>query len=365
MAGLPASGERVARMKRILALDGGGIKGVFSLQVLESIESAFREEQGRADLVLADVFDLVAGTSTGAIIAACLSWGMPVAEIEHLYLDCAREIFTRAHWYSRWKAKYRAEPITRRFQGMFSEDPAGSDPALLGTSRLRTLLLIVMRNATTGSPWPVSNIPGARFNHPDLRDCNLRIPLWQLLRGSTAAPSYFPPERIAMGDESFLFMDGGMTPFNNPALIATLVATLPAYGLAWPTGRTALHVISVGTCNTRARLARTAPGQVNLMDAVLYVAPALLSVMTDQQDYLCRVMGDCLHGAPIDAEVGALDAPTLFPALEQKFTYVRYDRPFDAKEGDLDDIKLIPALQRMGRDYAAHHVERRHLHPRA
>lgn len=314
--------------------------------------------------MLADVFDLIAGTSTGAIIAACLSWGMAVRDIERLYLDCAAEIFTRAPWYSRWKAKYQVAPITRRFMREFAEVPGGSEPALLGSSRLRTLLLVIMRNASTGSPWPVSNIPGARYNNPALPDCNLRIPLWQLLRGSTAAPSYFPPERITMGSESFLFMDGGVTPFNNPVLIATLMATLPAYGLAWPAGRSALHVISIGTCNTRARLDRKAPGDVNLLDAVLYLAPAWLSAISDEQDYVCRVMGDCIHGAPLDTEVGALDAPSLFGAAEQKFTYVRYDQPFDSKEGDMDDLRLIPVLQRMGREYAARHVQREHLYPR-
>jgi patatin-like phospholipase/acyl hydrolase len=56
-----------------LSLDDGGSRGVFSLQTLASIEALFRQEQKRGDLVLADVFDLFAGTSTGAIIATCLS----------------------------------------------------------------------------------------------------------------------------------------------------------------------------------------------------------------------------------------------------------------------------------------------------
>src|SRR5262249_11511652 len=148
-------------VKRILTLDGGGIRGIFSLQILAAIEAVFRQQQKRENLVLADVFDFFAGTSTGAIISTCLSWGMPVKEIEELYVSCGPEIFAKEHWYSRWKSKYRAEPIAELFRYRFCEDGDGTAPALLGSTRLRTLLLVVMRNATTGSPWPVSNIPNA------------------------------------------------------------------------------------------------------------------------------------------------------------------------------------------------------------
>ena len=355
-------------MKRILSLDGGGIRGVFSLQVLAAIEALFRRERGRDDLVLADEYDLFAGTSTGAIIATCLAWGMSVREIEELYLSCGTAIFTKERWYNRWKTKYRAEPITRLFMRTFTEAVEGREPALLGSARLRTLLLIVMRNATTGSPWPVSNNPHAAYNSPALPDCNLRIPLWQLLRGSTAAPSYFPPERIQLGEQSFLFVDGAMTPFNNPTLIAVFMATLPAYGLSWPAGREHLHVVSIGTCDSRTRLRQKAATDVNLRDVVYYAAPALIDAISVEQDFLCRVIGDCLHGAPLDSEVHALDSPTLLAANEQKFTYVRYDQPFEPQapgaEAGMDDLRLIPRLQAAGRDYASAHVRRDHLYPR-
>src|SRR5262245_18910174 len=135
---------------------------------------------------------------------------MPVNQIEQLYLRCGPEIFTKERWYSRWKSKYRTEPIAQLFRQTFSETPDGNVPALLGSQRLRALLFIVMRNASTGSPWPVSNNPYARFNDPALPNCNLNVPLCQLLRASTAAPLYFQPEEIRLGEESFLFVDGGM-----------------------------------------------------------------------------------------------------------------------------------------------------------
>ena len=61
--------------KKILALDGGGIRGILTVEILASIEELLRDQLGRGkDFVLADYFDFFAGTSTGAIIAACLSW---------------------------------------------------------------------------------------------------------------------------------------------------------------------------------------------------------------------------------------------------------------------------------------------------
>ena len=360
-------------VKRILSIDGGGIRGVFSLQILAAIEALFRRQQQKDDLVLAKVFDLFAGTSTGAIIATCLSWGMAVREIEDLYLQCGPEIFAKEHWYTRWKRKYRSEPIARRFARKFCEGAEGSEPALLGSKRLLTRLLIVMRNASTGSPWPISNNPKAIFNDPSLPDCNLNIPIWKLLRASTAAPTYFEPEEIQLGDHSFLFVDGGITPFNNPTLMAVFMATLPPYGLSWPASRELLHVVSIGTCNVRAKLPHKLAGDVNLLDAARFLPLALMDTIAGEQDFICRVLGDCVHGAVIDSEVKELNKPTLLSRDEQKFTYVRYDQAFDAEhskalqlskaEAELDDLTLIPLLQKMGRDYASKHVHLEDLFP--
>ena len=67
-------------------------------------------------------------------------------------------------------------------------------------------------------------------------DCNLDLPLWQLVRASTAAPTYFPPEVVTVGTQDFLFVDGGVTMYNNPAFQMFLMATLEPYRLQWKTG---------------------------------------------------------------------------------------------------------------------------------
>ena len=176
--------------KRIVAFDGGGIRGIFSLQIAKRVEQLFREEYGKPDLVLSDVIDFFAGTSTGAIIATFLAWGYPVDEVERLYINHGKEMFARAWFWNRWfKATYRAEMIANFFKQQFVED--NGTLALLDSKKLKTLLLVVMRNATTGSPWPISSNPNAKYNVASLPDCNLKIALWQLLRASTAAPTFF------------------------------------------------------------------------------------------------------------------------------------------------------------------------------
>jgi uncharacterized protein len=360
-------------VKRILALDGGGIRGVFSLQILAKIEQLFREQENKKDLVLADIFDLIAGTSTGAIIAAFLSWGLPVGEVEKLYVDQSSTMFAKGSWAQQWRFKYKPEAIAQFFRDRFTEDDG--TPALLGTKKLRTLLLVVARNGSTGGAWPVSNNPKAMFNDPSRADCNLNFPLWQLLRASTAAPTFFPPEEVKVGDQSYLFMDGGMTPYNNPTLIAVLTATLPRYQIVWPAKRDTLHVISVGTGLARARMPGKAASNMNLLDHIRYIAPALIGSVAWEQDFLCRVIGDCVHGAALDSEIGALETPAFLDEHEQKFTYARYDRPLDATDPRIkklpggqiamDDLSLIPLLHELGAEYANEHVRPAHFYPRS
>lgn len=353
-------------MKTIISLDGGGIRGVISLQILAEIERLYQQERNNPDLVLADVVDFFAGTSTGALIATGLAWGMRVQEIEDIYFNYGPQLFRRAPWYTRWKSKYRAEDIGEYFKSLF-KDSSSNQPALLGTRDLKTLLMVVVRNASTGSAWPVTNNPKAMFNQADLADSNLNIPLWQLLRASSAAPTYFPPQEIKVGDRTDLFVDGGITPYNNPALIAVLNATLPAYKLNWQTGTDQLQVISIGTGSMRTRFPTKTSHKIHMLDQVKHMIPALIGTISDNQDMLCRVLGECHFGAPIDVEVGDLMLQNA--NAKKKFSYVRYDMPLDhgvsamlTKEREqMDNLALMPQLKKIGIEYATSHVNKAHF----
>jgi hypothetical protein len=364
-------------MKRILACDGGGIGALFTLQVLKRVEQIFREDRQRPDLVLRDVFDFFAGTSTGAIVATALAWGMTVEQVEDLYLARAKEMFTPMFWFKRHRAKYRMEDLADLFRAQFHEDDAAKTPALLGTKKLEVAgrlkyLLVVVRNASTGSAWPICNNPRAKFNRLDDPECNLNIPLWQLLRASTAAPTYFPPELIALGGKEYLFVDGGITPFNNPALIAVLTATLPSFQIEWPTGVDKLLVVSIGTGFERVRYETTRVRDLHVLHHVRHVIAALLASTVQEQDLTCRVLGECRFGGEIDQEVGTLQGPGLLSAQEKKFTYLRYNRIFKLTETremteatgqrfTLDNVGLMPYLRRVGEEYAREYVRREHL----
>ena len=65
--------------KKLLALDGGGIRGVITLELLARMESMLAKQLGAGDdFVLGDYFDYIGGTSTGAVIAAGLAKGLSV-----------------------------------------------------------------------------------------------------------------------------------------------------------------------------------------------------------------------------------------------------------------------------------------------
>jgi patatin-like phospholipase/acyl hydrolase len=192
-------------LRRILALDGGGVRGVFAIEILAQIEKLYREKFKQPDAVLADYFDFVGGTSTGAIIATCVSWGMPMERIRQFYQEKARQIFAEAAWYLRWKHRFLAHNITNLLREQFANED-GSE-ALLDTPRLKTVLLAAMQNVSTGSAWPVTNNPFAKYNGADNPESNLKIPVWKLVRASTAAPTFFEPETIKLGENTFVCVD--------------------------------------------------------------------------------------------------------------------------------------------------------------
>ena len=321
--------------KKLLAIDGGGIRGLLAIEILARLESVVRQELGRDDSFrLADYFDFVAGTSTGAILATCLALGMPVSQIREIALAAAVDMFSKAGFERRFWYKYDDAHIASRlrdvFQGFLTDDDrrAGHTDITLGTPALRTLLLVVMRNATTDSPWPVSNNPRSKFNDRALPDCNLDIPLWQLVRASTAAPTYFPPEEVQLGPHRYLFVDGGITPYNNPALLLFLMSSSSAYRLDWPTGTDRMLLVSVGTGRVRHARPDLRATDLNLLYNAAAIPDALLSATQVEQDLLCRTLGQCRKGDLLDQEVGTLiDPANTHPsrAIPPLFTYLRYD----------------------------------------
>lgn len=232
--------------KNILSLDGGGIRGALSLGYLKKIETILQNKHGE-DYLLCDHFDLIGGTSTGSIIASALAVGMKVDEIKDLYMDLGGKIFGKK--YNFWnplqtwkflKANYDYSVLEKSLKGAFGEITLDSD-------KIKTGLCIVAKRADTNSVWPIINHPQGKFFNTSLGK-NKNIPLWQAVRASSAAPTYFAPQMIDVGDgQQAAFVDGGVSMANNPAVTLLMVATLKGFPFHWEMGEDKITVVSVGT----------------------------------------------------------------------------------------------------------------------
>jgi hypothetical protein len=328
---------------------------------------------------LCEYFDYIAGTSTGAIIAAGLAKGMAVDELIDFYKSAGTAMFQRTRFLERLNSLYQDGPLQQQLREVFGADTD------LKPGHLKTLLLVVTRNVTTDSPWPISSNPEARYNDSKRADCNLCIPLWKLVRASTAAPIFFPPEVIEVDpkdkSKSFVFVDGGVTPYNNPAFVLYRFATDPAYRLNWPKGERNLLLVSVGTGAAATEGATSDDPDSNMLSTGIGIPTALMYGALVDQDINCRTVGRCSYGDVIDREVldmvprqgddvGTLEqrlkrAPVpLTTDLGRSFLYVRYNvdlsrnsltalgfpdvNPANARKMDKADQEHIELLLKIG-----------------
>jgi len=323
--------------RKLLACDGGGIRGIISIEILAQIEAELRKATGKPDLVLADYFDYVGGTSTGAIIATLIALGFSIDQARDFYIKSGAEMFQPAKLWERLHTKFKDDNLTAMLK-----DVAGENTTL-GSEKLRTLLMIVLRNATTDSPWPISSNPFAKYN--DLakhgEKSNLHLPLWQLVRASTAAPTYFPPEVIDIGGgQEFIFVDGGVTMYNNPAFHLFLMATTEPYRLCWRTGEDRMLLVSIGTGASANANKDLSTAEMNLIYNASHIPSALMAAALHEQDFLCRIFGRCLAGDPLDREVGDVIGKGI-PSVPKLFTYVRYNAELSREGLDALGLKQI------------------------
>ena len=307
--------------KRILSLDGGGARGIISLCFLEQIEATLRALLGQPKLVLADYFDLIGGTSVGAMIATLLAAGKDVAYIRNLFKSWVPRIFNPDSW-GVVDHMYDARVLRGLVQTEVFDWP-------LGTEHLKTGLCIIVKRADTGSVWPVTNNPcdpyynarKGRDGAPD-RLGNGDYKLLDLIRAATAAPRYFSPKEIGIftGVDSYgsvdkgVFIDGAVSPHNNPALQLFMMAGISGYNLgggpleprgerrAWKLGADNLLLISVGTGSYDH-----SPGRTGF--AAVDAAQVLQGMISDGQQLaltLLQWMSMPNRSWPIDRVIGDL-----------------------------------------------------------
>lgn len=332
--------KRFARgaRKRILALDGGGVRGLITLGVLEAVERELAGRSGRPDFVLSDYFDLIAGTSTGSIIAVGLAMGMKVEELVRLYSKYSPAIFPKTRRKGLLVNKYDAAPLEKLLAEVVGDEP-------LESQKLKTGLMICAKRMDTDSAWVLTNNPAAKYW--DCKDDaffpNRLYKIRMLVRASTAAPTFFAPVLIDISSgrkgfkkETGLFVDGAISGHNSPALQSVLTAILPAYGFGWQPGEDRLLVISVGTGWRRDRRDPAEFIKQNPMSQGIAALQGLINDTVKNDLMVMQALSDPRLAWPINSEVGGLEGAVIAPA--PLFAFQRYD-------AGLDESAVVEALK--------------------
>ena len=179
---------------RVLSLDGGGVRGIFTASFLTTLEEMSQTR-------LADNFDLIVGTSTGGIVGLTLAIGMPARRTLDLYLDRCDVIFGRQRRLGMLlRPKYDNTGLARTLKEVF-------DQKILND--VITPVCITSYELTSSYPrvWKDDHLKSVR--------CGDSVPLWKIALATSAAPVYFPGTRVLAGDSH---VDGGLFA-NNPTLI--------------------------------------------------------------------------------------------------------------------------------------------------
>ncbi len=362
--------------KRILSLDGGGIRGLITLGFLEHIEERLKARLSTVKAYtpsptpnyfrLRDYYDLIGGTSTGAIIAAGLAIGMKASEITETYLRLGREIFARPDFWGNLSGGL----IVPKFDSKPLADILSSSSLLghrtVGDDSITTGLCIIAKRFDANSVWPIVNAPDSKYydraGHP-----NKDFQLSQIVRASTAAPTYFEPEHIILGDASFGFIDGGISMHNNPALQLFMVATLPGFGFEWETGPENLSIVSVGTGDWNRRVSAEA-WNASTMPAteISNIVDMLMADASTLNETMLQAIGMGTHRREIDRVVGHLNGKQWGQSLlrYERFQVMLEDNFFDANGlsaykrniGDyrrMDNVERMHELLEIGRTLAA------------
>ena len=211
---------------KILSIDGGGIRGIIPAKVLADLEESLCNKNGR-DTKLCEHFDLICGTSTGAILAIAIALGIPAKKIVSLYKDNAEAIFPR--WYLKILPRksrvlttsiYSNKVLKRLLKQLFTEANGGVTPLI---NDLKTKVCIPTYNGGMGE------INILKTKHCDEYNRDYKLPAHEVALSSASAPVYFPPNSFTYDNElgsgvNINMIDGGVFA-NNPTLIGIFEAT--------------------------------------------------------------------------------------------------------------------------------------------
>jgi patatin-like phospholipase/acyl hydrolase len=307
---------------QVLAIDGGGIRGIFAAALLARLE----EDLGKP---VVGMFDLVVGTSTGGIIALALGAGLSPAEIVDFYVTQKDAIFSKPNGWRKVRqlfvAKYRPAPLEKALQGVFGD-------TLLGESRVP--LVIPSYNLGENDVYLLKTP-----HHERLRRDH-KVPMWQAAMASTAAPTFFPAFRLP--DSHVRLVDGGVWA-NNPAMVGVTEAVS-----MFSRPLEDIRVLSVGTTTSQ----RTRQSRLDNAGLLRWVrSPNVVEVLLNGQSTGAFTQVQHLLGVeharrlspPAPDELAALDACDARDLIAKAAHYSRIFCPdFDAVFGAHIPYPYVP-----------------------
>lgn len=266
------------KMRRILSLDGGGIRGLVSCLWLAGVEQALAQA-GKPGLPQA--FDLLAGSSTGAIVASGLAIGLAPIKMADLYRDHRHAIFPGI-----------AERLWTRAGGLLA---AGVSAPKYDAKGLEQVLKQVFGDATMGDaqvPLLITAYDTVSRTPVMFKSFNAKhrdLPLWEVCRASSAAPTYFPAHAMRIEGQDCALIDGGVVA-NNPTACAIAEALRKD---AQVDNSRDLVVLSVGTGERTRSISLASAREWGALEWAVPIIDVLFDGNTDSVDYIARqLVGD-------------------------------------------------------------------------
>jgi hypothetical protein len=325
--------------KRILAIDGGGLRGIVSAGILAELERQLRRRSMLPDLRLCDYFDLIGGSSTGAILAAGLAFGKSCAEMADVFRAIAPDSQAQDNAANgilrpRFDVRRLEDALIRLFGDNELQSP-----------QLQTGLAVFLKRIDTGAAWAVTNNPNNPFFEGGGATgpiANRHLLIRKLVQACAGAPVFFAESAQTLSRDGLhqhqregdgFFVDGALAGLHNPALQTLKVATQQSFGFGWQASAERLMLVSVGSGYWRPSVDSIALAKLPFGDWAPTAARAVLALQTMTHDTSLQVietlqsMSEPAKPWRINSEVGEMKGDLLagYPLLHFQRMDVRME----------------------------------------
>ncbi|WP_168224732.1 patatin-like phospholipase family protein [Rhodoferax aquaticus] len=271
--------------RTILSIDGGGVRGLLSAGVLAHIEQLLRSRNSLAEGGIAHNFDLIVGTSSGALIGLGLAVGNSAQAMVGVYQRHAKSIFS-ASWLGKWinplvgnnGATYKPDGLERVLRDILADYTLGhlGSTAIESQRPDRNAPLLMCTAYDTQQATP-------RF-FKSWKPAHQNLPAWQVARASSAAPTYFPPMTMTINTDDpsdpsppATLIDGGLFA-NNPAMSAWAEAKK-----LWPEDD--ILILSIGSGERQEKYSANDKQFCNMFNLIKPTFNAMFDGQSDAVEY--------------------------------------------------------------------------------